>query len=66
MPGASPLPHRKALHVAAAVSTYDRFVVVPLLVILGTTFDRPVSELLALAVCPCGSGKKYKKCCGLK
>ena len=50
MPGASPLPHRKALHVAAAVSTYDRFVVVPLLVILGTTFDRPVSELLALAV----------------
>lgn len=35
---------------AAAISTYDRFVVIPLLVILATAFDRPVAELLVLAV----------------
>ncbi|MFC6152351.1 MFS transporter [Nocardioides yefusunii] len=46
----APLPHRRALHVAAAISTYDRFVVIPLLVILATAFDRPVAELLVLAV----------------
>lgn len=50
MPGPAPLPHRTALHVAAAVSTYDRFVVIPLLVLLGVAFDRPAAELMMLAV----------------
>lgn len=49
-PGPVPLPHRTALHIAAAVSTYDRFVVIPLLVLLGVAFDRPPAELMMLAV----------------
>lgn len=30
----------------------------------GTTFRKPPIQISRNAPCPCGSGKKYKKCCG--
>ena len=30
----------------------------------GTTFRRSEPKLRPNEPCPCGSGKKYKKCCG--